>query len=90
MLAGLREGKDLTGKHGVLTLLIKQLTEAAMQAELSHLAESEAPNRKNGSTPKTEIQHCIIHPIRNSLKSVASKNQKAFMADLKCVHQAQR
>lgn len=38
--------------------------------------------------PDTEIQHCIIHQIRNSLKYVASKNQKAFMADLKCVYKA--
>jgi len=38
--------------------------------------------------PKTEIQLCIIHQIRNSLKYVASKNQKEFMADLKCVYRA--
>jgi transposase-like protein len=38
--------------------------------------------------PNTEIQHCVIHQIRNSLKYVASKNQKAFMADLKCVYKA--
>lgn len=38
--------------------------------------------------PHTEVQHCIIHQIRNSLKYVASKNQKAFMADLKCVYKA--
>lgn len=38
--------------------------------------------------PQTEIQHCIIHQIRNSLKYVGSKNQKAFMADLKCVYKA--
>jgi putative transposase len=38
--------------------------------------------------PQTEIQHCVIHQIRNSLKYVASKNQKAFMADLKCVYKA--
>jgi len=38
--------------------------------------------------PNTEIQHCIIHQIRNSLKYVGSKNQKAFMADLKCVYKA--
>jgi len=50
----LREGKDLTGKDGILTPLIKQLTEAAMQAELDeHLKDNEQPNRKNGSTPKT-------------------------------------
>jgi len=33
-LQALREGKDLTGKDGILTPLIKQLTEAAMQGEL--------------------------------------------------------
>ena len=38
--------------------------------------------------PKTEIQLCIIHQIRNSMKYVASKNQKAFMADLKLVYRA--
>lgn len=38
--------------------------------------------------PQTEIQLCIIHQIRNSIKYVASKNQKAFMADLKPVYRA--
>lgn len=53
-LAALRNGQDLTGKDGILTPLIKQLTEAALKAELeAHLAEEEAPNRKNGSTRKT-------------------------------------
>ncbi len=38
--------------------------------------------------PKVEIQSCIVHQIRNSLKYVASKDQKAFIKDLKCVYQA--
>jgi putative transposase len=38
--------------------------------------------------PKTEIQTCIVHQIRNSIKYVASKDQKPFMADLKPVYQA--
>ena len=38
--------------------------------------------------PNTEIQKCIIHQIRNSMKYVASKNQKAFMVDLKNVYKA--
>jgi len=38
--------------------------------------------------PKTEIQLCIIHQIRNSMKYVGSKNQKAFMTDLKPVYRA--
>jgi transposase-like protein len=53
-IQALREGKDLSGKDGIFTPLIKQLTEAAMQAELDeHLATEESPNRKNGSTSKT-------------------------------------
>ena len=38
--------------------------------------------------PDTEVQLCIVHQIRNSMKYVASKNQKAFMADLKPVYRA--
>jgi putative transposase len=38
--------------------------------------------------PKTEVQSCIVHQIRNSLKYVASKDQKPFLADLKEVYQA--
>ena len=53
-LKALREGQSLTGKDGILTPLIKQLTQAAIQAELDeHLAEEDAPNRKNGTSSKT-------------------------------------
>lgn len=38
--------------------------------------------------PGVEIQSCIIHQVRNSLKYVASKDQKVFMKDLKKVYQA--
>lgn len=38
--------------------------------------------------PKTEVQLCIVHQIRNSLKYVASSDQKEFMKDLKLVYQA--
>jgi putative transposase len=38
--------------------------------------------------PATEVQSCIVHQIRHSLKYVASKDQKAFMAELKPVYQA--
>ena len=40
------------------------------------------------SFPHSEIQTCVIHQIRNSLKYVASKDQKTFMQDLKAVYQA--
>jgi len=38
--------------------------------------------------PQTEIQLCIIHQIRNSLKYVAYKQQKELMVDLKKIYQA--
>ncbi len=38
--------------------------------------------------PHTEVQLCIVHQIRNSIRYVASKNQKEFMKDLKFIYQA--
>jgi transposase-like protein len=38
--------------------------------------------------PKTEVQLCIVHQIRNSIRYVASKNHKEFMKDLKPIYQA--
>lgn len=38
--------------------------------------------------PQTEVQLCIVHQIRNSLRYVASKNHKAFLVDLKRVYRA--
>ena len=38
--------------------------------------------------PDTEVQLCVVHQIRNSLKYVGSKNQKEFMVDLKRVYRA--
>jgi len=38
--------------------------------------------------PDTEIQTCVVHQIRNSIKYIASKEQKAFLADLKLVYKA--
>jgi len=38
--------------------------------------------------PKAQVQKCIVHQIRNSLKYVASKDQKEFMRDLKPIYRA--
>lgn len=35
--------------------------------------------------PKTEIQNCIIHQLRNSSKYVSYKDIKSLMAELKAV-----
>ncbi len=53
-LKAIQSGKPLTGKDGVLTPLIKNLTEAALEGELdSHLGQEIAANRRNGKSKKT-------------------------------------
>jgi transposase-like protein len=53
-LKEIQAGKPFTGKDGVLTSLIKNLAEAALEAELdSHLSEEVSRNRRNGKTSKT-------------------------------------
>ena len=57
ILSQYRSGKRLTGKDGLLAPLIKQLTEAALEAEVeSHIANdvlSGNRNRRNGVNKKT-------------------------------------
>ncbi len=42
----------------------------------------------NAVFPKTEIQNCIIHQLRNSSKYFSYKDLKALMSDLKAVYAA--
>lgn len=46
------------------------------------------PDAINAVFPDTDVQLCVVHQIRNSLKYVASKNRKEFLADLKLVYRA--
>jgi len=53
-LKAIQSGQPLMGKEGVLTPLIKNLTEAALEGELeSHLGQEIITNRRNGKTQKT-------------------------------------
>jgi transposase-like protein len=38
--------------------------------------------------PKTRIQQCIIHKIRNTFKYIVSKDKKSFVQDLRLVYSA--
>ncbi|WP_261486231.1 IS256 family transposase, partial [Acididesulfobacillus acetoxydans] len=42
----------------------------------------------NSVFPRTSIQLCVIHQIRNSMKYISFKDRKPVMADLKQVYQA--
>lgn len=46
------------------------------------------PEAINAVFPNTEVQLCIVHQIRNSLKYVGSQYQKQFANELKKVYQA--
>ncbi|MCW8400269.1 hypothetical protein OQJ26_15920 [Legionella sp. PATHC038] len=55
-LTQLKSGQSLTGKDGILTPLIKELLEAALEGEMdSHMTdchETGISNRRNGKTTK--------------------------------------
>ena len=54
VLKTIQSGKPITGSDGVLAPLIKQLTEAALSAEIdSYLEQSPSSNRRNGYSKKT-------------------------------------
>ena len=42
----------------------------------------------NAAFPQTELQRCIVHQVRNTLKYVGAKNKKAFANDLKTIYHA--
>ncbi|ETW95821.1 MAG: transposase, partial [Candidatus Entotheonella gemina] len=46
------------------------------------------PEAINTVFPKTQIQLCIVHQVRNSLKYVSYKDRKAVASDLKKIYQS--
>ena len=53
-LKAIQSGQAISGKEGVLAPLLKQLTEAALEAELeSRIADDVVPNRKDCESRKT-------------------------------------
>lgn len=71
---------------GVITDLKQRGVEDILIASIDNLKGFDEAIRT--IYPYTEIQTCVVHQIRNSIKYVASKDQKAFMADLKPVYRA--
>jgi putative transposase len=96
-------GVDLEGKKDVLGLYISENEGAnfwlQVLTDLSNRGVNDIliacvdglkgfPEAIEAIFPNTEVQLCIVHQIRNSLKYVGSKNQKEFMVDLKRVYKA--
>ncbi len=69
-LKAIQSGQPITGSDGVLAPLVKQLTEAALAAELdTYLADNPSKdNRRNGYAKKTmKSKHHVIVPVTLSL-----------------------
>ncbi len=47
------------------------------------------PEAIEASFPRAEVQLCVVHQVRHSLKYIASKDQKQFLSELKTVYQAE-
>ena len=64
-IKALQSGQDLTGKDSFLTLLIKQITEAALKAELQQHLENDEHQTKEclqqGNTIKSGQKHEDAH-----------------------------
>jgi putative transposase len=96
-------GIDINGRKDVLGLYISD-TEGAkfwMQvlSDLSNRGVKDIliasvdglkgfPEAIKSIYPSTEVQLCVVHQIRNSLKYISSKDYRGFIKDLKQVYQA--
>jgi len=93
-------GLNLEGKKEILGLYLSEQESASywlsVLAELQNRGVEDIliacvdgltgfPEAINAAFPKTEIQLCMIHQIRNSMRYVASKKQKAKSKKHLCV-----
>ena len=75
----LREGKALSGKDGVITSLIKQLTEAAMQGGCSDLQPNWRKSARSGHSisglhrlDRAHSRHCTLGPVCTNFGRIAA------------------
>ena len=85
----IRDRSETEGAHfwlNIMTDLSNRGVKDILIASIDNLTGFEEAIRT--IFPKTEIQLCIVHQIRNSLKYIASKDQKLFLQELKLVYKA--
>ncbi len=75
-LKALQSAQALTGKDGILTPLIKQLTEAARVAELdSHLAQNVEANRKTALVKRPSKHRPVVLNWQHRVIATARLNR---------------
>lgn len=72
--------------HGVVTELRNRGVEDILIACVDGLKGF--PDAISSVFPEVEVQQCVIHLIRNTLKYIAYKDSREFMTDLKRVYKA--
>ncbi len=72
--------------HGIITELRNRGVEDIFIACVDGLKGF--PDAISGVFPQIEVQQCVIHLIRNTLKYIVNKDKKEFMTDLKSVYKA--
>jgi transposase-like protein len=81
--------KTLRSDQGPLEIEVPRDREGAFEPEIILIAAVDGltgfPEAINAVFPKTEVQLCIVHMVRNSLKFVPYKDRKAIAADLKTI-----
>ena len=96
-------GIDMNGKKDVLGMYVGENESAKFRLSIINGLKNRGvediliacvdglngfPHAIEAVYPKTEIQQCIIHQIRNSTRLVSYKDIKKLMADLKLVYSA--
>lgn len=84
----IKQGARIDGKDGVLASLIKQLTEAVLEAEIESHLSTEINNRKNGKSSKT-MKSSVGTSQRSAVKLKCSVNfvrQKQLVVPTACAY----
>ena len=74
-LKAIQSGKPITGSDGVLAPLIKQLTEAALSAEIdSYLEQNPIGNRLNGYSKRRSNQRLVASNLKPHVTAMGNLN----------------
>ena len=80
--------KTMRTSYGDMDIAIPRDRKGVYEPQLIPKYQNTVPQAIEAVYPKTEIQQCIIHQIRNTTNYVSYKDLKKLMADLKMVYAA--
>jgi transposase-like protein len=78
----------LSTSFGEMDIDVPRDRKGEFEPQIIQKHQTVLPNAIAAVYPKTELQQCIIHQIRNTTKFVSYNDLKALMADLKRAYAA--